>query len=80
MKFNSIKWKSKETGKENFIMRLKRELALRARLECPKTLQEAMNIARAAEWENNHEKGLNRMEGNKFTDGKFEAINKNLKN
>ena len=71
---------SKETGKENFIMGLKRDLSLRVRLERPKTLQEAMNVARAAEWENNHEKGLNRMEGNKFTEGKFEAINENFKN
>ena len=65
---------------ENFIMGLKRELALRVRLERPKTLKEAMNVARAAEWENNHEKGLNRMEGNKFTEGKFEVVNENFKN
>ena len=39
-----------------------------------------MNVARAAEWENNHEKGLNHMGGNKFTEGKFEEINENFKN
>ena len=53
----------RNTAKGNFIMGLRKELALRVRLENPKTLQDAINVARTAEWEEIHMKNLNRTIG-----------------
>lgn len=51
---------ARDTACENFVMGLKKGLALRVRVERPKTLQDAMNAARIAEWEAERENGLNR--------------------
>ena len=50
----------RETALENFIMGLKRELVMRVRVGQPNTLQEAINLARADEWEIEYEAGLSR--------------------
>ena len=50
----------RDTACENFVIGLKRDLVVRVKVGRPNTLQEAINFARAAEWEVEFEIGLNR--------------------
>ena len=54
-------------GLDNFIMGLKRELAVRIRGGHPGTLQEAINLGRTAEWEIERESTLDRKDLGNFS-------------
>ena len=50
---------ARETARENFVMGLKSGLVLRVRMEKSESLQEAISVAKSAEWEINYVKNLN---------------------
>ena len=58
---------ARDTALDNFIMGLKRELAVRVRGGHPNTLQEAINLARTAEWEIARESTLDRKDLERFS-------------
>lgn len=58
----------RNTACENFVIGLKRDLSLRVRVGQPQTLQEAINLARTAEWETDYESQLERKDERKSPD------------
>ena len=65
---------ARDTARENFLIGLKKELVMRVRVGIPNTLQEALNIARTAEWEAEYESGLNRKNPHKVIEDKGEIV------
>ena len=53
---------ARDTDNDNFIIGLKRDLIWRVRVERPKSLQDSISLAHAAEWEVGFESGSNRKE------------------
>ena len=53
---------ARDTANDNFIIGLKRDLIWRVRVDRPKSLQDSISLAKAAEWEVGFESGLNRKE------------------
>ena len=64
---------ARDTANDNFIIVLKRDLIWRVRVDRPKSLQESINLAKAAEWEAGFESGLSRREISSENEGKGHA-------
>ena len=66
---------ARDTACDNFILGLKRDLIWRVRINRPKSLQEAINKAKTAEWEVGFESGLNREKKTSESETKIETEN-----